>query len=105
MRYGSKFDINQLTPEAILSVRLNRVLFNHITQNTNGLRDKLTQAEKARDTMLKKDGIIQRTPTQTVVTAMLYGRNDGGNNLPTDFEIKHSEKIQNEKRRLAGYVE
>ena len=103
MRDGSKFDITQLPPEVIISARLNRVLFHQVSQNTNGLRDKLAQAEKTRDAMLKSDGVIQKKPTQTVVTAMLYGRNDGGDNLPTEFEMNHSEKIQNEKRRLAGY--
>lgn len=105
MRDGSKFDIHQLPQHVIISARLTRELFNHVSQNTNGLRDKITQAEKARDTMLKEDGIIQKKPTQTVVTAMLYGRNDGGDNLPTQFELEHSEKIQSEKRRLAGYDE
>lgn len=103
MRDGSKIDIHQLPPEVMISMRLNNVLFHNVSQNNNGLRDKLALAEKARDQMLKNDGVIQKKPTQTVVTAMLYGRNDGGNNLPTEFELNHAEKIQEEKRRLAGY--
>lgn len=103
MRDGSKIDIHQLPPEVIISMRLNNELFRHVSQNTSGIRDKLALAEKARDQMLKSDGVIQKKPSQTVVTAMLFGRNDGGDNLPTEFEINHSEKIQEEKRRLAGY--
>lgn len=103
MRDGSKIDIHQLPPEVMISMRLNNMLFHNVSQNTNGIRDKLALAEKTRDQMLKNDGVIQKSPTQTVVTAMLYGRNDGGDNLPTEFEMNHAEKIQEEKRRLAGY--
>lgn len=105
IRDGEKFDIHQLPECAVISGRTNIALFECIAQNTKGLRDKLALAEQVRDRIASEKGIAQKNPSQLIVTEIVCGKNNKKNYVPTDFEMKHSEKIQKEKRRLAGYAE
>lgn len=91
VRNGDTIDVHQLPACALYS----RKQSNHFLMTVaahGALREKIAQAERM-------------TGKQTMVTAKLFGARNKRTDVTTDNEIKHSEKIQNEKRRLAGYVE
>lgn len=87
-REGEKFDIHQLPPSYKVGIRETAEFLN-LVAGDSALRDKLKQAERF-------------TGKQHMATAMLYGRNDRGDNVAREKEINHSEKILKEKRRMLG---
>lgn len=85
-RTGDKFDIHSMHPSGRIGAEETSE-FLDIVFNDSNLRDKIAKAEKING-------------KQTMVTALLYGRNDGGNNVTKQKEIDMAEKILKEKRRM-----
>jgi hypothetical protein len=88
-REGDKFNIHELPSNTQISGRITSDFLERVANHTT-LKEKLAKAERI-------------TGKQTMATAVLYGRNDNGNNICTDTESQIQEKIMKEKRRLAGY--
>lgn len=82
------YDIHSLDPTGCeIGERVNKDFINRVA-GSSVLRERLAIAEKF-------------TGKQTVVTAILYGRDDGSvKDLPDDKQIKLQEKIMKEKKRM-----
>lgn len=65
--------------------------------DTAKLMNKIVNDSRFRAKIEKVERI---TGKQLTVTALLYGRNDGGSNLPTQDERKMQEKIIAERKRM-----
>lgn len=87
-RTGDKFDIHSMDPSGRVGIRETSEFLTMVL-NDPTLKDRIAMAEKMNG-------------KQTMATAMLWGRNDGGNNVAQENEINHSEKILKEKRRMLG---
>lgn len=69
--------------------------------HTAKLMNKIVNDARFRE---KVEKIERVTGKQLVVTALLYGRNDGGNNVPSENERKMQEKIIAERKRMVTGV-
>lgn len=89
-KHKGLYDIHSLDPTGCeIGERVNKDFCNRVS-NSSILRERLAMAEKI-------------TGNQTVVTAMLYGRDDGSvKDLPDDKQIKLQEKIMKEKKRMVS---
>lgn len=84
------YNIHDLDPTGCeISVRANFDFLNKVAGNS-ALREKLAKAESI-------------TGNQTVVTAMLFGRNDGSKkDLASEKALQMQEKIMAERKRMVS---
>lgn len=85
-KYGL-WDMHDIDPSGCeISNRVNKDFFKTVLDSSI-LRERIAKAE-------------QLTGEQTTVTAMLYGRDDGAQDVPHDKEMDMQEKIWREKKRM-----
>lgn len=87
-------------------IRKNGV-FDLYSVDTNGMRISNADTAKLMNKIVndsrfraKIEKVERITGKQLTVTALLYGRNDGGNNVPSENERKMQEKIIAERKRM-----
>lgn len=66
-------------------------------EDTKKLTHRIVTDSRLRERLAKAEDV---TGKQLTITAIIYGRNDGGNNVPSESEQALQEKIINEKKRL-----
>lgn len=88
IRDGDKINVHDLPRCAQISSRHSTMFLAELMSDPI-LKEKIAKAERM-------------TGKQTEATAQLYGRNDRGDNVTPEYELKFAEKITEEKRRLAG---
>jgi hypothetical protein len=81
------YDIHSLDPSGCKISNDVNADFLKTVANSTVLRERLSIAESI-------------TGKQTVATAMLFGRNDGANDIAMENELKMQEKIFAEKKRM-----
>lgn len=88
VRDGDKINVPELPKSAVINSRHSAMFLAELMSDPV-LKEKIARAERM-------------TGKQTEATAQLYGRNDRGDNVTTDAELQYAEKLNAEKRRLAG---